>query len=151
MSLVDRVSQELKGAMRDRDETRLAAIRAIRNEIIKLSKTAVGSSVTDDAVIKLVKSQIKQRQDAIAMFQKGNRPDLVSKEQAEIGILQQFLPVALSDAELNDIVAQAISDTGATNAKQMGAVMKAAIERIQAMGKDADNRTLSAMVKAKLG
>ena len=150
MGLVQRITEDIKTAMRARDEQRLAVVRALRNEVIKLSKSGTDKEVDDDDVVKIVKSQIKQRQDAIAMFEKGNRADLVETEQAQLVILQEYLPEQLTDAEIQEIVDKAIAESGATTKKEMGIVMKTAREIIAESGKDADNRKVSQIVGERL-
>lgn len=150
MSLVDRVNDELKAAMRAKDQQRLAAVRALRGEIIKLNKSGSGKEVTDEDVLKACKTQIKQRQDAIEMFETGGRQDLIETEKAQIEALQAFLPEGLSAEEIEAMVDKAIGETGAGSPKEMGAVMKRMHELIQESGKDADNRAVADLVKSKL-
>lgn len=150
MKLVDRVNQDLKEAMKAKDETRLAAIRALRGEILKQQKSGSGSEVSDEQVIDMVKRQVKQRQDAIEMFKQGNREDLVAKEESQMTVLQEYLPQQLSDEELAALVDRAIADTGAESMKDMGGVMKTVQQLVKDSGKDADNRQVAGLVKTKL-
>ena len=150
MTLATNIGDALKAAMRSKDETRLDVLRALRGEIIKFEKSGTDDAITDDKVVKIVKSQIKQRQDAIAMFQKGGRNDLVEREEAQIVVLAEFLPPQLSEEEIGALIASAIEEIGASTMKDMGKVMKQVNGAIRDSGKDADNRVVSGLVKAAL-
>jgi len=150
MDLADRISDEVKRAMRARDSGKLDVLRAVRNEIIKFTKTGSSAKISDEDVLKIIKSQIKQRREAIAMFDKGNRPDLVANEAAQLEILENFLPEQLSEDDLNRVVLAAVDKTGASNLKDMGRVMKEVMISIRQTGKDADNRLISDLVKRQL-
>ena len=150
MDLVDRISDEIKLAMRNRDQNRLDALRAVRNEIIKFSKQGNLEKISDEDVVKLLKSQIKQRQDSISMFEKGGRKDLILVEEEQLVVLQEFLPEQLSGEKLEEIVAEAISKCDATSVKHMGLVMKNVKDLVGETGKDVDNRVVAELVKAKL-
>jgi uncharacterized protein YqeY len=148
MSLEKAVNDALKTAMRERNQERLVAIRALRGEIIKMQK---GDGVTDDGILKAVKAMIKQRQDAATMYDSHGRDEQAAKERREIEVLQEFLPAALSEAELGALIDAVIAETGADSRKQMGQVMGALRPRIAASGKDADGRLVADLVKARLG
>ena len=151
MSLSDQRNEDIKEAMRARDEQALNSLRAVRGEIIKFEKSGDNKSVSDDDVITMVKRLVKQRQDSIEMFRKGEREDLVGAEEAQIEILQVLLPESLTPDELSALVAQAVESTGAESMKEMGQVMKAVRDLVAATGKDADNRALADLVKQSLG
>lgn len=151
MSLSDQINEDIKEAMRARDEQALNSLRAVRGEIIKFEKSGGNKSVSDDDVIAMVKRLVKQRQDSIEMFRKGEREDLVGAEEAQIKILQVLLPESLTADELSALVAQAVESTGAESMKEMGQVMKAVRDLVAATGKDADNRALADLVKQSLG
>ena len=108
-----------------------------------------GLMINDDELQKMLRSLVKQRRDSIEQYQKGNRQDLVDKEQAEIIVIEGYLPQAASLAEIDQAVTEAIAETGASSLKGMGAVMKAVMSRLA--GKNADGRTVSETVKQKLG
>jgi len=150
MGLKERVNQDIKQAMRDKDKVRLTAVRALRGEILKLEKSGPGGEATDEAVLKMVKSLVKRHQDAIAQFAKGGREDLVDKEKAELAVLQGYLPEQMTEDILRELVEQAVAEVGAETMKDMGKVMGALQGKIKAAGKDADNRVLAQLVKAKL-
>ena len=99
--------------------------------------------------MKLLRSQVKQRRDSIEQYQKGGRPELADKELSEIAVIEEYLPQAASQDEIDAAVAAAITETGAASMKDMGAVMKAVMPKLA--GKNADGKAVSEAVKAKLG
>jgi uncharacterized protein len=108
-----------------------------------------GGELGDEDVMKLLRSQVKQRRDSVEQYQKGGRPELADKELAEIAVIEEYLPQAASQDEIDAAVAAAISETGASSMKDMGAVMKAVMPKLA--GKNADGKAVSETVKAKLG
>jgi uncharacterized protein YqeY len=122
-----------------------AAIK--QKEVDELSPEARAAGMDDAAVLAVIEKMIKQRKESIAQFEAGNRPDLVAKEQAEIAIIQPYLPAQLTEAELEAIIAAAIAETGAASVKDMGKVM--AIVKGKAAGR-ADMGAVGARIKAKL-
>jgi uncharacterized protein YqeY len=149
MDFQARIDEDLKTAMKAREADRLGTIRMLKSALKHASIEQGGAEARlDDATaMAIVRKEVKKRQDAIEGFQKGNRPELAAKEQAELEVLQAYLPQALSAPELEALVAEAIAETGATSKAQMGAVMKLAAQK--AAGR-ADGRALSAAVSAKL-
>jgi len=147
MSLKDRITEDMKNAMRAKDSERLGTIRMITSAI---KQREVDERITlDDAQITAVlEKMIKQRRESIVAFEKGGRADLVAKENAEVVILQPYLPAQLSDVELDALIAEAISSTGAASIKDMGKVM--GVVKAKAAGK-ADMGAVGARIKAKLG
>jgi len=111
-------------------------------------KIEQGSELSDDDVQKLLRSLVKQRRDSIEQYEKAGRQELVDKEAAEIAVIETYLPQAASAAEVEAAVAAAIAETGATSMKDMGKVMKATQAALA--GKNADGKTISEIVKAKL-
>ncbi|HXI61925.1 MAG TPA: GatB/YqeY domain-containing protein, partial [Pyrinomonadaceae bacterium] len=104
--------------------------------------------LTDDDVLKLLRSQLKQRRDSVDQYQKAGRQDLADKEIAEIAVIEFYLPQAASEGEIEQAVTDAVAETGATSMKEMGAVMKAVTAKLA--GKNADGRLVSETVKKKL-
>ena len=147
MTLKERITEDMKSAMRAKESERLATIRMIQAAIKQIE---VDERITlDDArVLSVLEKMIKSRKEAIVQFQSGGRADLVEKEQKEIALLQAYLPTQLSDAELEAIIAAAIAETGATSIKDMGKVM--AIVKSKAQGR-ADMGAVGGKIKAKLG
>jgi uncharacterized protein YqeY len=147
MSLKERITEDMKNAMRAKDSERLGVIRMITSAI-KQIEVDERIELDDARVLSVVEKMIKTRKESVAQFQAGNRPDLVEKENKEIAQLQVYLPAQLSDAELDALIAAAIAQTGAASIKDMGKVM--AIIKGQAQGK-ADMAVVGPKIKAKLG
>lgn len=142
-----RINEAVKDAMRAKDKDRLGTLRLATSEFKKIE---VDERVTlDDArVIAVLDKMIKQRKDSVTQFNAGGRADLAEKEQAEISVLQEFLPAALSDAELEALMKKAIAESGAEGMKDMGKVM--AILKPQVQGRT-DMGAVSQKIKALLG
>jgi uncharacterized protein YqeY len=151
MSLIETINNDLKDAMRSKDKVRLNAVRALRGKVIEAAKSGSGGEATDDDVVTMTKSLIKQRRQSIEEFRKGNREDLIENEVAEIAVLEAYLPPQLSEAEIAAIVAEAVDATGAATIKDMGKVMGAVKGKIAATGKDADNAIIATQVNSALG
>lgn len=137
----------MTAAMKAKDATRTSTLRMVKSAITNREKEG-GGEISDEDVLKLLRSQVKQRRDSVEQYQKGGRPELADKEQAEIAIIEAYLPQAASQDEIDQAVAAAISETGASSMKDMGAVMKAAMAKLA--GKNADGKAVSETVKAKL-
>lgn len=147
MPLNDRIQKDLVEAMKAKDELRLGAIRMIKTALMKYKADQM-KEADEAAEQQLLNSLVKQRKDSIEMFRKGGREELAQKEEQERAIIESYLPAPATEAEIDDAIAAAVAETGATNAKQMGAVMKAAQAKLA--GKRVDGRSLSEKVKARL-
>lgn len=147
MSLKDRITEDMKNAMRAKDSERLGTIRMI-TAAIKQIEVDERIALDDARVLSVIEKMIKTRKESIALYQTGNRPDLVEQESKEVTLLQTYLPAQLSEAELDGIIAAAVTETGATSIKDMGKVM--AIVKAKAQGR-ADMGAVGAKIKAKLG
>ena len=147
MGLKDRITDDMKAALKAGDKERLGTIRLA---LAAIKQREVDERITlDDAqVLAVLDKMIKQRREAITQFHSGGRADLVAKETAEIGVLQGYLPAQLSEAELDELIAQSIAAAGATSVKDMGKVM--ALVKPKAQGR-ADLGLVSARIKQKLG
>jgi uncharacterized protein YqeY len=147
MSLRQRFDDDLKIAMKARDQLRMDVIRmvkaAILNKEIELKK-----DIDDADLSRIMTTLLKQRRESVQLFQQGNRNDLADKELKEIAILEAYLPKALSTDELTTIVVATIQEIGATTPKEMGLVMKAVMAKL--VGQTVDGKILSELVKAKL-
>lgn len=141
-----RITEVTKDAMRAREKDRLNAIRLILAEFKKV-EVDERIDVTDERAITLLDKMVKQRRDSIKQYEAGGRPELAATEQAEIDVIQQFLPAALTEVEIADIIKSAITQVGASSMKEMGAVMN--IARPQLMGR-ADMGLVSQLVKKLL-
>jgi uncharacterized protein len=146
MSLKERITDDMKAAMRSGEKERLGVIRMITSAI---KQREVDERITlDDAqVLSVLEKMIKQRKESLVQFQAGNRQDLVDKEAAEITLLQGYLPAQLSDAEIEGLIKDAIAASGAAGIKDMGKVM--AIIKSKAQGR-ADLGSVGAKIKARL-
>jgi uncharacterized protein YqeY len=146
MALKDRITEDMKTAMKAGDKERLATIR-LALAAIKQREVDERITLDDTQVLAVLDKMIKQRREAITQFQTGGRADLVAKETAEIAVLQGYLPAQMSDAEIDELIAQSIAATGAASVKDMGKVM--ALVKPKAQGR-ADLGVLSARIKQKL-
>jgi uncharacterized protein YqeY len=147
MTLKERITEDMKTAMRSGEKDRLAVIRLLQ-AAIKQREVDERIMLDDAQVTAVLEKMIKQRKESIVAFEKGARADLVAKETAEIAVLQPYLPAQLSDAELDALIGEAIAATGAASIKDMGKVM--GIVKSKAAGK-ADMGAVGARIKAKLG
>jgi uncharacterized protein YqeY len=146
MSLKERITDDMKAAMRSGEKERLGVIRMITSAI-KQREVDERITLDDTQVLSVLEKMIKQRKESLAMFQAGNRQDLVDKESAEITLLQGYLPAQLSDADIDALIGDAIASTGAANIKDMGKVM--GVIRSKAQGR-ADMAAVGAKIKARL-
>ena len=147
MSLKDRITEDMKAAMRAKDSERLGTIRMI-TAAIKQREVDERITLDDTQVLSVVEKMIKMRKESVAQFQSGGRDDLVARENKEIELLQGYLPEQLSATELDTLIAQSIAESGATSIKDKGKAM--ALLKQKAQGR-ADMAAVSAKLKAKLG
>ena len=147
MSLKDKITQDMKDSMKSGDKDRLGVIRLI---LAALKQKEVDERIVlDDAqVLAILEKMLKQRRESVTQFTQGKRKDLADKEEAEIRIIQAYMPAQLSDAELDKMVADAVAESGAASVKDMGKVM--GILKPKVAGK-ADMSAVSAKIKARLG
>lgn len=131
MDLKERISQDLKMAMKAKDEIRVSTLRMIRAEIQKKEKEKAGPQLTDEVVVQLLQTMAKRHQDSIEQFERGGRNDLVEKEQAESRIIELYLPERVSPDEIRQVVAEVITETGATTPRDIGKVMGLAMRRLK--------------------
>jgi uncharacterized protein YqeY len=147
MSLKDRITTDLTAAMKAQNAPRLSTLRMVK-AAIQNREIDKGAPLTDEELTKVFQSLVKQRRDSVEQYDKANRPELADKERAEIRVIEEYLPQAATREEIEQAVAAAIQETGATTMKEMGAVMKAVQARL--VGRSADGRVVSEIVKAKL-
>ena len=147
MSLKERITDDMKTAMRAKDSERLGTIRLLQSAM-KQKEVDERIELDDAAIVAIVDKMIKQRRDSIAQFEKGARQDLADQEKFELGILQSYMPQALSDAEIDAEIAAAMQATGAKVMADMGKVM--AVLKPKLAGR-ADMAKVSTQIKAKLG
>lgn len=146
MDLKNRIGEDMKTAMREKDSVRLESIRMLR-AAIQRREVDDRISLDDDDVVAVVQKQIKQCQDSITQFQQGNREDLADKERAQVEVLQSYMPEQMDPEEIGRLVIEIIEQTGATGMKDMGKVMALLKPKLQ--GK-ADIGKVSQQVKSKL-
>jgi uncharacterized protein len=154
MSLVEKIHEDMVGAMKQRAVDRLSTLRMVK-AALKNKEIDQRSPVTDAQAVQVLTTLIKQRKDSIEQFTKGNRPELAEKEAAEIVVIEEYMPKAAGDEELRQLVTSTVADLRAQGTplgpKDMGSVMKAVQAKIQENGLRADGRLVSEMVKAALG
>ena len=148
MALEQQIQEDIKAAMKAKDAVAMAAVRAVKNEIL-LFKTAEGGSkdVTDGDVLKMIQKLIKQRKETAQVYTDNNRPELAENELAEAAVMERYLPKQLSPEELEARIKEIVAEVGATSIKDMGKVMGLATKRLAGT---ADGRAISAAVKAIL-
>lgn len=147
MSLSKQIVADLTTAMKAQDAAKTSTLRMVKAAMMN-RQIEKGAELDDDDTQKLLRSLVKQRRDSIEQYQKAGRQELVDKEQAEIDVIETYLPAAASQEEIEQAIAAVIAETGASSMKDMGRVMKAAQAALA--GKNADGRLVSEIVKAKL-
>lgn len=147
MSLYDRLTEDLKRAMKARDQLRMDVIRMIKAAVLN-KEVELKKDLDDADMSRIMTTMIKQRKESIEQFERGNRAELAAKERQEISIIEAYLPKALSADQLIQIVEDVIHETGAASAKDMGAVMKTVMARL--VGQPVDGKHISDLVRSKL-
>jgi uncharacterized protein len=147
MSLRDRLTEDLKLAMKARDQLRMDVIRMIKAAVLN-KEVEMKKDLDDAEMSRIMTTMIKQRKESVEQFEKGQRAELAAKERQEISIIEAYLPKALSPEELDRTVDAVIRESGATSAKDMGAVMKAVMARLA--GQPVDGKQVSDLVRSKL-
>jgi uncharacterized protein YqeY len=148
MTLKQQIISDLTASMKAQDAARTSTLRMVKAAIMN-REIEKGGEMDDDEMAKLLRSLVKQRRDSVEQYEKGGRQELADKEKLEIQVIDAYLPQAASREEIEAAVAAAVSETGATSMKDMGRVMKTVQAALA--GKNADGRTISEVVKAKLG
>ena len=147
MSLKERITSDMTAAMKSKDASRLSTLRMVK-AAVQNREIEKGGELSEEELTKALQSLVKQRRDSVEQYEKAGRAELAETERAEIAVIEEYLPRAASREEVERAVAEAIAETGASTMKEMGAVMKAAQARLA--GRNADGRTVSEVVKAKL-
>lgn len=148
MSIVQRVEQDLVAAMKARRELRLSVLRMMKSAL-KLKQVELARPLEDSEAQATLRTLVKQRHESAEQFRKGGREELAAKEEAEIKIVEEYLPAAASDEEIAAAVSAAIAETGASGAKDLGKVMKSAMTRLA--GKNVDGKRVNEKARALLG
>ena len=147
MTLKERLTEEMKEAMKAKDKGRLSAIRMVR-AAIRDKEIEKRNELDDGAVLEVIANQIKKRKDAIALAQQAGRDDLVESETAEVEVLEAYLPAQLTETQIEALAVQVIEEIGATSMRDMGKVMGQLIPQVRGQ---ADNALVSQIVRNKLG
>jgi uncharacterized protein YqeY len=148
VALIDKISEDMKTAMRARDQARLMPLRMAKAALMN-REVEKGRALDDGEAQQVVVSLIKQRRDSAEQFRKGGREELAAREDLEIVILEGYLPPPVDPADIERAVDEAIHESGATSAKDLGRVMKAVMPKLA--GRGADGRTINDIVRRKLG
>jgi len=149
MGLFEQISEDIKQAMLAKDKVRLEALRGVKKELLE-AKTAKGSdgNLTEEQGVKILQKMVKQRKDSAGIYKEQGRPELAENELAEVAVIEQYLPVQMSDEELTAAIKEIIAEVGATSAKDMGKVMGVATKKLA--GK-VEGKLISEKVKMLLG
>ena len=148
MSLKQQLISDLTTSMKAQDAPRTSTLRMVKAAVMN-REIEKGGELDDEEMMKLLRSLVKQRRDSVEQYEKAGRQELADKEKTEIEVIEAYLPQAASPEEIEAAIAAAVAETGAISIKDMGKVMKAVQAALA--GKNADGRTVSEMVKAKLG
>lgn len=150
MSLKDRISEDIKSAMKAKDKLRLETVRSVKKVILEKeveARTQGRDALTEDEELAVLTQQAKQRRDSITQYQQAGREDLAEKEAQELAIIETYLPQQLSDAEIEEVIEQTIAKVGAASMKDMGKVMGPVMQQLKGR---ADGSKVQAITKAKL-
>ncbi len=148
MSLEERIMQDLKAAMKAKDQAALRGIRAIKSAILLEKTSGAGSEISPETEIKMLQKLVKQRRESLEIYERENRDDLAQTEREEIEVIERYLPEQLGEAELEAKVKEIVDRTGASSMKDMGKVMGVASKELAGR---ADGKAISAVVKKMLG
>jgi uncharacterized protein YqeY len=148
MTLMERISADMTAAMRSKDQARLMPLRMAKAALMN-REVEKGRALDESEAQQVVASLIKQRRDSVEQFTSGGRPELAARETAEIAVLEAYVPPPLDPAEIERAVEEAVRETGATTAKDMGRVMKAVMPKLA--GRGAEGRTINDIVRKRLG
>lgn len=147
MPLLDQIQKDMVASMKAREGAKLNAIRMIKASLQKFQIDSM-KPLDETSEMQVLNTMVKQRRDSIEMFRKGDREELAAKEEAEMKIIESYMPSAPTEAEVDAAIADAMSETGIASAKQMGLVMNAAKAKLA--GKRVDGKALSDRIRAKL-
>lgn len=147
MSLKDRLLEDMKTAMRDKDSIKKNTVQMVRAAVLQVEKDN-HVTLDDDGIIEVVAKEVKKRRDSMSEFQKGGRQDLIDNLNSEINVLLAYLPVQLTEAEVEQIVSKAITDTNATSAKDIGKIMQAVMPQVKGRS---DGKVVNQIIKKLLG
>ncbi|REJ77725.1 MAG: GatB/YqeY domain-containing protein [Acidobacteria bacterium] len=147
MSLQEKIVEDMKSAMKAKDANRLSTLRMVKATLMN-KQIETGKELSDEDTIRVLNTLLKQRRDSAEQYANAGRDELAEKENAEISVIEEYLPAAASDEEIDRAVSKAVEKTGASSMRDMGAVMKAALAELS--GKTVDGKAVSEAVKNKL-
>lgn len=147
MNLTEQINNDIKAAMLAKDKDKLAALRAVKSELLLEATKGGGTEISEETGLKLIQKLVKQRKDALEIYLQQNRQDLADVEQFQIDVLTTYLPKQMDEAEVRSIIQEVIAQTGASSAADMGKVMGASMAKLN--GK-ADGKLISSIVKEEL-
>jgi uncharacterized protein YqeY len=147
MTIQEKIQAQMSDAMRNKDQLRLSVLRMMKSAV-KLKEVEKMKPLEENEVISVLTTLVKQRKDSVEQFRSGGREELAQKEEAEIKIIEEYLPAAASEDDIRRAIEEAVAETGAGSMKDMGKVMKATLARLA--GKSADGARVSQLVKEKL-
>jgi hypothetical protein len=148
MSIAEQVEKDMVAALKAQEALKLSVLRMMKAALMN-KKVELGKALDDPEALAVLRTLAKQRRESIEAFRKGGREDLAAKEEAEIKIVEAYLPAGASDEDIDAAVAAALAETGASAAKDIGKAMKAAMAKLA--GKNADGKRVNEKVRAKLG
>lgn len=146
MTIAETLTEDMKASMKAQDADRTGVLRLLRGSL-KNEQIKVGHELSDEEALKVLQREAKQRRDSVEAYQSAGRTDLAEREEAELVVIQGYLPEVMGEDELAKVIDEVISETGATDAKQMGAVIGAVLKRV---GARADGAMVSKLVREKL-
>lgn len=147
MSLEAKITEDLKNAMKNKDQVALRGIRAIKSAILLFKTSGTGEELTEESEIKLLQKLVKQRKDSLEIYRQQNRPELASVEEEEIAVIEKYLPTQMSAEELSVFIQKLIADNGVTEIKEMGKIIGLASK---ALAGQAEGKAISEEVKKQL-
>ena len=148
MTFLERINEDLIAAMKNKEAERLSTLRMVKTAL-KNKEIDKMAPLDEAEAIKVLQTLVKQRRDSVEQYQQAGRPELAAKEAAEIEMIEKYLPAALDEATIGQMVEATIAELGATTVKEMGAVMKAVMAKL--VGQTVDGKVVNQLVKAKLG
>lgn len=148
MTFLERINEDLIAAMKNKEAERLSTLRMVKTAL-KNKEIDKMAPLDEAEAIKVLQTLVKQRRDSVEQYQQAGRPELAAKESAEIKMIEEYLPAALDEATIGQMVEATIAELGATTVKEMGAVMKAVMAKL--VGQTVDGKVVNQLVKAKLG
>ena len=148
MTLVEKIEKDLVASLKAKEELKLSVLRMVKAALMN-KKIELGKPLDDTEASAVLRTLVKQRHDSVEAYRKGSREDLAQKEEAEIKILEAYMPASASDEEIEAAVSSALAETAGASAKDFGKVMKAAMAKLA--GKNPDGKRVSEKVRAKLG